>query len=272
MVSQSNRVIPIIPTQNNKTLYGKPKEGITATTRILKVDHLSKKQIVYAKLYRHKHELLYEIIGYLLAHHLNLPQPKGFILLLSPQQQTELFGIVNPTTTQYPVWATTRIDGESATYKYKHCSQALKKDLQKWFNLYGAIAFDDLVGNIDRNLGNLIRESSGQYQLIDHGNIFGGHSSRSKHLCPHEETRNVLYEYCLTQPKSHQSQQRKDHRIRIAEHIARHSQAFEESKEELYFWWSKLAKGQERKLYNYLHTRSHIDTHIVKKKYNLLAV
>jgi hypothetical protein len=263
-------VINIIPSTANKTLYGHPKEGLIAETRILKVDHNNQKHTLYAKLYKTKHELLYEVIGYLIAHHLDLPQPKAFVTLLNQDDQRRLFNIQNPRTRQYPVWTTASLTGESAWFQYGHCSDALKKDLKKWFNFYGTVAFDDFVGNIDRNLTNLIRESSGKYHLIDHGKLFGGRTYKAKKIQASEFTQNLLGEACL--PQSILNQQGKNPVLKIAQHASRHADAFEKSKPELYFWWSRLAKGHERKIYHYLSERSKIETHIIQRKYRLLAI
>lgn len=268
---QHQTVIQIISNEAAKTLYGSPKEGVTAENRIIKVTHNNRKLTLYAKRYERKYELLYEIIGYLIAYHLNLPQPEAFVTLLSKDDQIRLFNTQNPTTNNFPVWTTTSIDGESAWFEYDRCSEVLKKDLNKWFNFYGAIAFDDLVGNIDRNLGNLIRKSSGKYYLIDHGMIFGGKTCKMKKLSADEQTKNILSESCVTWNNKRQ-QSKKNPILHIAEHASQHSEAFEKSKQELYFWWSRLAKGHERKLYYYLHERSKIETHIIKRKYNLLTI
>ncbi|WP_319557929.1 hypothetical protein [Thiomicrorhabdus sp.] len=263
-------VINIINESIPKTLYGFPKEGIIAENRIIKVGDGATKQTLYAKLYRTQYELLYEIIGYLIAHHLELPQPKAFVTLLNQDDQRRLFNIQHPKTNKYPVWATESLTGESAWFHYGHCSDALKKDLKKWFNLYGTVAFDDFVGNIDRNLTNLIRESSGKYHLIDHGKLFGGRTYKTKKVHANEFTKNLLGEACI--PAQSLRRQEKSPILNIAQHASRHADAFEKSKPELYYWWSRLAKGHERKLYNYLSERSKIETHIIQRKYGLLAI
>lgn len=268
------KIIEIISPNSIKTLLGIPNDGISSTMRIVSAKTQDNTKFLYLKLYNKQHQLLNEIIGYILGFYLDLPQPKGYVLLLSKSEQTKIFGISNPKTDTYPVWATEQIDGKSASFIYTRCSTILKDDLSKWDKLYNTIAFDDLIANIDRNLGNLIRVSSGQYQLIDHGMLFNNHSIRSHHIDCKTINHNRLYQSCLKQRiKQHSNQStKKIHHVEIGASARNHSTAIYKAMPEILFWTKRLTPGHERKLYKYLATRSKINDHIVMKKYKLLII
>lgn len=269
-----DRVPPIIRKNNVLDLIAQPKEGISADIKILNVQHNDQTPSLYCKLYTTQMQLLNEIIGYLLAHHLKLPQPKGYVLLLSSQEQTKYFGIQNPKTSTYPVWATEKIDGKSALFEFQQCTTALKKDLFQWVNLHQVISLDDWIGNEDRNIGNLIRTGAGKYQIIDHGDLFNGYPMRSPYLDKTQHGFNKLQAFCLKEQVGRRNKLKTQayHHNRIGGYVANHQAALLNAQEEIFFWWDKLAKGRESKLYNYLYNRGKPHDHIVHTKYNLLPV
>lgn len=269
-----DNVIPIIPKNNVLDLLAQPKEGVSAQIKILNVQHNDQTLSLYCKLYRTKMQLLNEIIGYLLAHHLKLPQPKGYVLLLSSEEQVKYFGIQNPQTSTFPVWATEKINGKSALFEFQHCTSVLKKDLFQWINFYQVISLDDWIGNEDRNIGNLVRTGAGKYQLIDHGDLFSGYPLRTPHLDKALPSQNKLQAFCLKERIGQRNtlQTQTYHHSKIGGHAVSHQAALRDAQKEIFFWWDKLAKNQESKLYNYLYNRGKTHDHIVHKKYNLLPV
>ncbi len=273
-MSNTDKVVGIIAENSTRNILSIPDDGLSATNRVLSVEHNGKSLILHAKLYFRRYQVLNEIVGYLLAHHLNLPQPKGYLLLLSPDEQKSKFNIQGQPKNTRPVWATESLDHKSAMYHFQRCSKALRDDLAKWFNLYGTVALDDWIANIDRNPGNLLRQSSGKYHLIDHGKLFFGHSIRSNYIHERNESSNFLEQQCL---KSHvknkgKNESLKFHHQQIASHAVRQSEAFNLAKSEILFWTSKFAKGHERKIYKFLSSRCDEYNHIIQQKYHLLAV
>lgn len=269
-------IIKVIPKGNIKENLGCPAEGCTASVKLLKIRDGDQEKKLFVKLYPRKMQLLNEIIGYLLAHHLGLPQPNGYVVILSKHEQEKFFGIDNPKTSTYPVWATEAVlDGDSLLYLYKNCTATLKDFLSRWEYLYATISFDDWIGNEDRNIGNLILSHSvNNVLLIDHGNIFDGFKVRRSKLDRRRYSQNKLQAYCLKERIKRKSKFNtlREHYSGIANHIPTHSEAFEKAKKEIFYWWSKLAKGHESKLYNYLYHRGNPNAHIIHNKYNLLEL
>ncbi|MGE4534686.1 hypothetical protein [Halomonas sp.] len=72
---------------------------------------------------------------------------------------------------------------------------ALKKAFEELAaspEIHRAIALDNLLANVDRNIGNLLRKARGRYVLIDHGKCLTGDGWRVENLDPAAEYRNVL--------------------------------------------------------------------------------
>lgn len=62
--------------------------------------------------------------------------------------------------------------------------QRVREELAKSEHVNLIIAFDDLVANVDRNIGNLLRVKKGQYVMIDHGLCFASESWEISDLDP----------------------------------------------------------------------------------------
>jgi hypothetical protein len=172
----------------------------------------------YVKIYplkeglREHRGLINELIGYSLAEELGLavPENAGFITLKPAQIQ-------NP-----PAWVT---GNRSVTAWW--IQDAFYPSLKAYYNLSklrgipqsvidrmldrvkneilasgqspSIIAFDDLIANIDRNIGNLLRASKGQYILIDHGRAFGRVDWVAEDLDPSKSFKNVIHDFLRPQ-------------------------------------------------------------------------
>lgn len=78
-------------------------------------------------------------------------------------------------------WVTASLGGKDLKKMYLNNPSDISSDeeqqilsvLRSWPNFKALVAFDDWVGNIDRNIGNLIFIKKDDIGVIDHGQIFG---------------------------------------------------------------------------------------------------
>lgn len=71
-------------------------------------------------------------------------------------------------------------------------SQDIGKTLRDWAMFWPAAWFDEWIGNTDRNLGNLLVVSPGDYRLIDHDQAFGGSANWLFNLDSTATQKNIL--------------------------------------------------------------------------------
>ena len=64
--------------------------------------------------------------------------------------------------------------------------------LGSWSNFKSLVAFDDWVGNIDRNIGNLIFIKKDDIGVIDHGQLFGVIDWQHEEIDPNINCRNWM--------------------------------------------------------------------------------
>ncbi len=147
----------------------------------------------YVKSYRGLVKPLFnEISGFLLAAEAGVPQAKEAALIVLPGA---LLDGIHPnqgfaTQPHWICWGTTAIanaDGSqlpTANTFFRHDLAAIANDLRAWKDLPSLLAFDEWVANVDRNTGNLVRLSAGDYAVIDHGGILTGPDWVSEVLAP----------------------------------------------------------------------------------------
>ena len=137
----------------------------------------------YIKCYQHAAKPLFnEISGFLLAAEAGVPQADSAALIALPGQFMEKIYPSKGFSTQqhWLCWCTSAVASANATHRpsattYFNCDfSAIADDLRIWKELPLLLAFDEWVANIDRNTGNLIRLSAGDYAVIDHGAILTG--------------------------------------------------------------------------------------------------
>lgn len=127
------------------------------------------------------HALANEVLGYIYAHHFGLAQPPRACIARVPLNKIER--------TQIPkqhAWL--RDFARNNDFYYAFCTEAVSKptpwvffgptaipamadDLRLWPDLAKALAFDDVIANVDRHMNNLLRIGKASYALIDHGRL-----------------------------------------------------------------------------------------------------
>ncbi|WP_347019493.1 hypothetical protein [Acinetobacter calcoaceticus] len=129
-------------------------------------------------------EIINESFGFLLANSANLRQSSRAALIkldvseFSIDTSTDSFAQTNGFVYG---WVTSSLGGKDLKKVYLKNPQEIAKDeaqqiislLDSWPNFKSLVAFDDCIGNIDRNIGNLIFIKKDDIGIIDHGQIFG---------------------------------------------------------------------------------------------------
>ncbi len=165
-----------------------PAEGISALTHLayVKDPTTNTQQRAYLKLFTEPDkQFVNEVTGYLLAAHAGVTQPsRGFVqhvpITVLQSLYPRLKFPVNRST--LPLWGTSDLGAGTAKHYFHTVTPALIKDLQGWDKLPTAMAFDEWVANIDRNIGNLVRLAAGQYAVIDHGHVLTSPDWKAGHL------------------------------------------------------------------------------------------
>ena len=139
------------------------------------------KKEVFVKVFADKkspNALLHEIYGFVVAKHLGLPVPEeAFLLLIDSRLLFEIHPnfnhVINNEQGVNIAWCTTTIEGKPIRYLHPINDETLKNRLKKNKSLPEILAFDEFLGNEDRNKGNLIMINNGNFALIDHAEIAG---------------------------------------------------------------------------------------------------
>lgn len=117
-----------------------------------------------------------EVIGHHLAVQCELPSPSTFPCAcpISLLRKATLANMVPSTADKY-VLGVASFDGAVRELTQSLAtSDAVKADLMNWQQVARAAVFDELMGNDDRHLGNLIRRGPHDYLVIDHERILFG--------------------------------------------------------------------------------------------------
>lgn len=223
----------------------------------------------YLKLYTKKNkELINEITGYLIASALELPQTdKAFFIHVPIEELRKIytgidFGDHDKDT--IPLWGTREIPGETPKIRFSGvASRILKRDLKKWNKLVDVIAFDEWTANTDRNTGNLVRQRTGKYYIIDHGALATGPDWTIRTLAPGKLYINKLISIVwgddvgLRQVNS------------MIDACKKHKSAYALAKDKLWLWWEEALSGEEvRSLDVFLNERADQDT--IKKLHGVI--
>ncbi|MGJ8686120.1 MAG: hypothetical protein ACSHWQ_01485 [Spongiibacteraceae bacterium] len=124
--------------------------------------------------------LFNEVLGYLLAHHLEIRQPRFGAVIIVPVEKlrktTNLVPNWVPRQKNYPAWCTEVVQAKSLNIQYNLCAQ---KMVDKYFEIFksskswysSVAAFDEWVMNTDRNAGNILQLSPKVFSIIDHGRL-----------------------------------------------------------------------------------------------------
>lgn len=162
------------------------KIGLTHKAEIIWPDGVNRDS--WVKIYRKQFSrgLVNEVIGYILAGTLDLPQPEhaGFLMYptdwIDENHKNELSEI--DLYRGYTIaWVTSDTQGMNLRIKLENLESKpeelirlynlFKEDIKNWEKLPDLIAFDYAIHNEDRNLGNLLQLPNKKFCLIDHGEI-----------------------------------------------------------------------------------------------------
>lgn len=130
-------------------------------------------------------ELINESFGFLLAGTVNLPQSNRAALIKLDVNEFSIDTSNDPFASDNGFvygWVTSSLGGDNLrkTFLKNYPNHVTNDEAQKlmiflndWSQFPNLIAFDDWIGNIDRNIGNLIFINKNNVAIIDHGRLFG---------------------------------------------------------------------------------------------------
>jgi len=170
------RIVEILDESRFVEHLSTPEDGISAETRVATID-LPTQGITecYVKTYPSLKEVFNEVTGYLIAKSLSLPcAPSAAVIVLPWHISGFNPALENPLARLS--WVTTSILGHNPStiwnFNGRGVPDAFLEDLQLWDKRHHTVAKDDWTGNVDRNIGNLLRIGKGKYVLIDHGHLY----------------------------------------------------------------------------------------------------
>lgn len=110
-------------------------------------------------------EIVREFYSACVANHIGLPVPSQFLAFDSSENKT-YYGCEF---VEYPNFAAffTNLDSNHVVLREAYLK------LKSWTGWDTTVAFDELIINIDRHLGNLLWNGKNHFILIDHGRTFG---------------------------------------------------------------------------------------------------
>lgn len=123
--------------------------------------------------------IINEIIGFLFAHALGIPQPRAAFLAHIPRKHIPLAKLgkdhwVNQhQEPQILAFCTASLFGKTAAMSYKPLDETQTKymleDISHWGHCANTIALDENIAHVDRHANNLIRLGKRSYAVIDNG-------------------------------------------------------------------------------------------------------
>lgn len=185
---------------------GATSGGISAKTYLCQVEWSDGEVLdTYIKIFDHNDrikEIINESFGYILANNVRLRQSSRAALIkisvddFAADQKDE-FAKKNG----YVLgWATVSLTGKNLrSFHFKNIPDTTPEEwhtysqtLLKWPAFPKLIAFDDWIGNIDRNPGNLVFIRDSEFAIIDHGRIFGVIDWRVQPIDPNSNCENMM--------------------------------------------------------------------------------
>lgn len=185
---------------------GATSGGISANTYLSEVEWPNGEILdTYVKIFDHNDrdkEIVNESFGYVLANNVRLRQSTRAALIkisvddFTADQQDE-FAKKNG----YVLgWATVSLTGKNLrSLHFKNLPDTRPEEwytysqaLLKWPAFPRLIAFDDWIGNSDRNPGNLVFIKDTEFAIIDHGRIFGVVDWRSSKIDSNLKCENMM--------------------------------------------------------------------------------
>lgn len=222
---------------------------------------------MYAKIYSlsgNDRSIFNEILGYLMAHALGLPQPKHACIALIPTDKlrrdiagSALKPILDKEVFQrevFPVFCTSKINKSKTAFQYHQCVKAVASELAKWSHMGKAVAVDNTIGNIDRHTNNLLRTGVNKYHLIDNGILVNGHGWQSSDLIHNEAFSNKLLKISESLMTPVQYSKIKGNAITACDH---HANALSDINTELRYWIKNLYKHPQDDYNNFMDFMNH---------------
>lgn len=141
-------------------------------------------QDVYCKIYPftdNDRSLFNEIVGYLVANALGIPQPThAYVALmdinhilnnnLDKRLPDELVSLLQKEQ-YYPVFCTDKIDKSQTAFDFHGPTPSLINEMSKWKYLPDTLAMDNTIAHTDRHLNNILRTGVQTYHVIDNGRL-----------------------------------------------------------------------------------------------------
>lgn len=189
-----------------------------------------------------------EIIGFVLADFVGLPQPNSACLInckssVLHRLMPEFF---EDNDSSVVLWGAEAIKGKTPAQHFnlaKDCP-SLVNELIAWKEVESTIAFDDWLANTDRNLNNLVRVKRNKYFLIDHGWLFSGLKWDAEKLSISKVYENKLELFTRTSD----SKKEEDRINRRCFSSESHYSAFEQALAELEYWFSVFLERSDEDL------------------------
>jgi len=240
--------------------------------------NLAKPVTAYCKIYplnEGERGLINEIIGYLFAHALGVPQPIHAFIAQIPihAMYKELSAQLGESHwllsyTYYPVFCTTRLDGKSAGIYITESSQDVCDDIAAWPDLPKTIALDENIAHTDRHINNLLRIKKHTYAAIDNGRLVCDKSERwtvgmldadklyrnrlSEHIWLHQPTKKNIHHtlFCADQ----------------------HATSTNHIENELLYWIQSFIKEpqEQQAFYDFLQQRTGAVSCLIRQRYQHL--
>lgn len=216
--------------------------------------------------------VLNEIMGYVLGRAAKLPvAPRAGLIAVNPDELSD----VDPN--QYCLemaFVVESIPGDCPMTEFdKGASDegyALLEVVKKWQGLPETIAFDDWVGNPDRNAGNIIVVSKSKVFLIDHSNMPVDIRWNREMLNPDKEVENRLAKILQWDEDGAPLPVRN----RISHCAKVHSEYYTAALKELQFWWSNLLHDPKdvKALERFFSVRADQGLQRLSQKYQVMAI
>ncbi len=217
---------------------------------------------MYVKIYSLKgtdRSIFNEILGYLMANALGLPQPKHACIALIPTEKLlkdMAGGALNSTLNDevfqhevFPVFCTSKIDKSKTAFQYNDLVNAIASELAKWPDMGKAVAVDNTIANIDRHVNNLVRTGVNKYHLIDNGILVSGDGWQTSDLKPNESFVNKLLLISEKLMTPSQAAKIKGNAITACD---QHADALNNINKELKYWINNLYKQTQSDYHNFI--------------------
>lgn len=193
--------------------------------------------------------MINEIIGFVLAERLGLPQPKTACLVNCKSKVLHrlLPDKFHNDESEVTLWGVEAIDGKTPAQHFNLASHtdALLTELFAWKGLEETISFDDWLANTDRHQNNLIRTKKNRYHLIDHGWLFGGMKWTDRSLKMKNQTFKNQLEILTRTDDTKKEEDRRNKRCFISE---KHEGAYQAAEQELKYWFDLMLNSKDAEL------------------------